>query len=143
MAHRVSAPTYRDAMPRRPRPPSPSSRAGAGSATHDTRHKQAGAGIERERGAAGDVDAALIENWALSYLGRFASSAENLRRVLRRRARPRGWARAGGGAAAPAAGGARVLAAGARRGRGFCGGRGLGGERRAGGVVAGRAVASD
>jgi len=35
------------------------------------------------------IDSALIENWALSYLGRFASSAENLRRVLRRRARRR------------------------------------------------------
>jgi regulatory protein len=35
------------------------------------------------------IDPALIENWALSYLGRFASSAENLRRVLRRRARRR------------------------------------------------------
>ncbi|HEX6443010.1 MAG TPA: RecX family transcriptional regulator [Stellaceae bacterium] len=33
------------------------------------------------------IDPALIENWALSYLGRFASSAENLRRVLRRRVR--------------------------------------------------------
>src|SRR5947209_1928774 len=35
------------------------------------------------------IDPALIENWALSYLGRFASSVENLRRVLRRRARRR------------------------------------------------------
>ncbi|HWD58869.1 MAG TPA: RecX family transcriptional regulator [Stellaceae bacterium] len=34
-------------------------------------------------------DAALIERWALSYVGRFASSAENLRRVLRRRVRKR------------------------------------------------------
>jgi regulatory protein len=33
------------------------------------------------------LDAALIERWALGYLGRFASSAENLRRVLLRRAR--------------------------------------------------------
>src|SRR5438067_3006789 len=31
----------------------------------------------------------LIERWALSYLERFASSAENLRRVLRRRVRRR------------------------------------------------------
>jgi regulatory protein len=31
------------------------------------------------------IDAALIEEWALSYLGRYASSADNLRRVLRRR----------------------------------------------------------
>src|ERR1700733_10207389 len=35
------------------------------------------------------VDEALIERWALAYLGRFASSAENLRRVLLRRARRR------------------------------------------------------
>ncbi|TMJ59509.1 MAG: hypothetical protein E6G81_08890 [Alphaproteobacteria bacterium] len=41
-----------------------------------------------------DIDPALIENWALYYLGRFASSAENLRRVLRRRARRRGGAEA-------------------------------------------------
>ena len=33
------------------------------------------------------VDAGLIEKWALNYLGRFASSAANLRRVLLRRAR--------------------------------------------------------
>lgn len=36
------------------------------------------------------IDRALLENWALSYLGRFASSAETLRRVLQRRARRRG-----------------------------------------------------
>jgi regulatory protein len=35
------------------------------------------------------IDRALIERWALAYLGRFASSAENLRRVLLRRARKR------------------------------------------------------
>jgi regulatory protein len=35
------------------------------------------------------VDSALIERWALAYLGRFASSAENLRRVLLRRVRRR------------------------------------------------------
>jgi len=35
------------------------------------------------------VDAALLERWALFYLGRYASSAENLRRVLRRRVRRR------------------------------------------------------
>ena len=35
------------------------------------------------------IDAALIERWALHYLGRYASSAENLRRVLSRRARRR------------------------------------------------------
>jgi regulatory protein len=33
------------------------------------------------------IDTATIERWALAYLGRYASSAENLRRVLRRRAR--------------------------------------------------------
>ena len=33
------------------------------------------------------IDAALIEEWALSYLGRYASTAENLRQVLRRRVR--------------------------------------------------------
>src|SRR5260370_17617739 len=41
--------------------------------------------------APGETDAtiepALIERWALHYLGRYASSAENLRRVLRRRVR--------------------------------------------------------
>jgi regulatory protein len=35
------------------------------------------------------IDNALIERWALAYLGRFASSAENLRRVLLRRVRRR------------------------------------------------------
>jgi regulatory protein len=35
------------------------------------------------------IDGALIERWALHYLGRYASSAENLRRVLSRRARRR------------------------------------------------------
>ncbi|HEV2188904.1 MAG TPA: RecX family transcriptional regulator [Stellaceae bacterium] len=35
------------------------------------------------------IDAVLIERWALHYLGRYASSAENLRRVLSRRARRR------------------------------------------------------
>ena len=33
------------------------------------------------------IDAALIERWALGYLSRFASSTENLRRVLLRRVR--------------------------------------------------------
>jgi len=33
------------------------------------------------------IDAALIERWALHYLGRYANSAEGLRRVLLRRAR--------------------------------------------------------
>jgi len=35
------------------------------------------------------INAALIEEWALAYLGRYASSADNLRRVLRRRVRRR------------------------------------------------------
>lgn len=35
------------------------------------------------------VDAAQLEKWALAYLGRYASSAENLRLVLRRRVRRR------------------------------------------------------
>jgi regulatory protein len=34
-----------------------------------------------------EIDAELLERWALGYLGRYASSAENLRRVLIRRAR--------------------------------------------------------
>lgn len=39
--------------------------------------------------SANGIDAALIERWALHYLGRYSSSAENLRRVLSRRARRR------------------------------------------------------
>src|SRR5215813_10349776 len=35
------------------------------------------------------IDEALIEKWALDYLGRYASSAANLRRVLLRRVRRR------------------------------------------------------
>jgi regulatory protein len=34
-----------------------------------------------------EIGAELLERWALGYLGRYASSAENLRRVLMRRAR--------------------------------------------------------
>jgi regulatory protein len=34
-----------------------------------------------------EIEPELIERWALGYLGRYASSAENLRRVLMRRAR--------------------------------------------------------
>jgi regulatory protein len=50
---------------------------------------------ERRRTIVGDrkgeapPDAALIERWALAYLERFASSAENLRRVLLRKTRRR------------------------------------------------------
>jgi regulatory protein len=35
----------------------------------------------------GEIGTELLERWALYYLGRYASSAENLRRVLMRRAR--------------------------------------------------------
>jgi regulatory protein len=49
--------------------------------------------LPEERGAAkvanGKIGAELIEEWASGYLGRYASSAENLRRVLRRRLRRR------------------------------------------------------
>jgi regulatory protein len=38
-----------------------------------------------DAGSDGRVDAGLIEKWALDYLGRYASSAANLRRVLLRR----------------------------------------------------------
>ena len=38
----------------------------------------------------GEIGPELIEGWALAYLARYASSAENLRRVLLRRARNRG-----------------------------------------------------
>jgi regulatory protein len=37
----------------------------------------------------GEIDRELLERWALAYLGRYASSAENLRRVLLRRVRRR------------------------------------------------------
>jgi regulatory protein len=40
-------------------------------------------------GSVKTIDAALLEEWALSYLGRYASTAENLRQVLRRRVRRR------------------------------------------------------
>jgi regulatory protein len=39
--------------------------------------------------ADGDIGQERIERWALGYLGRYASSAENLRRVLLRRLRQR------------------------------------------------------
>lgn len=42
-----------------------------------------------------DIPQSLIEEWALAYLGRYASSAENLRRVLVRRGRRRLGADAG------------------------------------------------
>jgi regulatory protein len=37
----------------------------------------------------GEIGTELLERWALHYLGRYASSAENLRRVLMRRVRRR------------------------------------------------------
>jgi len=37
----------------------------------------------------GEIGPELLERWALHYLGRYASSAENLRRVLMRRVRRR------------------------------------------------------
>ena len=36
-----------------------------------------------------EIGSDLLERWALHYLGRYASSAENLRRVLTRRVRRR------------------------------------------------------
>ena len=42
----------------------------------------------------GEIGPELIERWALHYLGRYASSAENLRRVLMRRVRRRSSAAA-------------------------------------------------
>jgi len=36
-----------------------------------------------------EIGSDLLERWALNYLGRYASSAENLRRVLLRRVRRR------------------------------------------------------
>jgi regulatory protein len=61
-----------------------------------------------ETNAAADaapIDRALLERWALAYLERYASTAENLRQVLRRRVRRRaGAAGATDGEAAHAAG---------------------------------------
>ena len=37
--------------------------------------------------SAREIETELLERWALGYLGRYASSAENLRRVLMRRVR--------------------------------------------------------
>ena len=41
----------------------------------------------KNRNVTEKLDLPLVEKWALGYLGRYSSSAENLRRVLRRRAR--------------------------------------------------------
>ena len=46
-------------------------------------------GAKRGESEPASVGPALLERWALGYLERFASSAENLRRVLRRRVRRR------------------------------------------------------
>jgi regulatory protein len=48
-------------------------------------------GAHKETAAPAPIDRALLERWALGYLERYASSAENLRRVLQRRV----WRRAG------------------------------------------------
>jgi regulatory protein len=62
------------------------------------------AGETGRQAAPAPVDRALLERWALAYLERYASSAENLRRVLQRRV----WRRARGDDAADgAADGAR------------------------------------
>src|SRR4051794_38654855 len=121
-----ASPCCRGAMARRSRSTSQSSMAGPGPAIHEARHdtdSRTKSGHERdlsarrppggESGTEPALDAALIENWALSYLGRFASSAENLRRVLRRRGRrPVGAGGAGAPAAPRGVGGARHLAGG-------------------------------
>ena len=44
---------------------------------------------KRAENAPAAIGTALLEKWALGYLERYASSAENLRRVLRRRVRRR------------------------------------------------------
>jgi regulatory protein len=49
-------------------------------------------GVSNEAPAPAPIDRALLERWALAYLERYASSAENLRRVLARRV----WRRATG-----------------------------------------------
>src|SRR6266571_6951794 len=59
---------------------------------HHKRSPRERAGAPGERpatAAAAPVDRALIETWALRHLDRYASSAENLRRVLERRVRRR------------------------------------------------------
>jgi regulatory protein len=47
-----------------------------------------------------EIESELLERWALDYLGRYSSSAENLRRVLMRRVRRRSPAAAQPAAAA-------------------------------------------
>lgn len=68
------------------------------------------AGETGRQAAAAPVDRALLEKWALAYLERYASSGENLRRVLQRRV----WRRArADGAADGARDGEAVRASGA------------------------------
>jgi len=59
---------------------------------HKGSPRQRARGVPGERtptAAAAAVDRALLETWALSYLERYASSAENLRLVLERRVQRR------------------------------------------------------
>ncbi len=51
--------------------------------------RRSASGDEEGGGAGRAIDAGLLEEWALFYLGRYASTAENLRQVLRRRVRRR------------------------------------------------------
>src|SRR6266545_3331967 len=53
------------------------------------RKRASGPGERTATAAAAAVDRALLETWALSYLERYASSAENLRLVLERRVQRR------------------------------------------------------
>src|SRR5258708_25126446 len=53
------------------------------------------AGESKAAAGAAPIDRALLETWALAYLERYASTAENLRRVLRRRVRRRTGAESG------------------------------------------------
>ncbi len=57
---------------------------------HTRSQQRRGAPQTQTTVAPAPIDQALLEDWALSYLGRYASSAENLRRVLHRRVRRRG-----------------------------------------------------
>jgi len=67
-------------------------------------------GESKPPAAAVPIDRSLLEKWALAYLERYASSAENLRRVLQRRVRRRAR---GDGTADGARDGEAVRAAGA------------------------------
>src|ERR1700686_311210 len=93
-------PYCRVAMPRRPRSTSPSSMGGPGPAMEGDHNGPDARTKPRAPETELVVDAALLEKWALSYLGRFASSAENLRQVLGRRARRRRGGQGDGASAA-------------------------------------------